>query len=142
MERVTWKLTLLYVQQITNGNLLYDSGNSNQDPVTIQRGGVGRRWEEVSRGRGYVYSYGPMHIDVWQNQCNSVKQLFFSGKKNFFNKKYHTYICNYEKKDTQNAFFRSLQQGHGQGHVPMHQERSSFVYFQRAVGVALVPSAP
>ena len=29
MERVTWKLTLPYVKQITNGNLLYGSGNSN-----------------------------------------------------------------------------------------------------------------
>ena len=29
MERVTWKLTLPQVKQIANGNLLYDSGNSN-----------------------------------------------------------------------------------------------------------------
>ena len=28
MERVTWKLTLLYVKQIANRNLLYGSGNS------------------------------------------------------------------------------------------------------------------
>ena len=27
MERVTWKLTLPYVKQIANGNLLCDSGN-------------------------------------------------------------------------------------------------------------------
>ena len=27
MERVTWKLTLPYVKQIANGNLLYVSGN-------------------------------------------------------------------------------------------------------------------
>ena len=29
-ERVTWKLTLPYVKQIANGNLLYGSGNSNR----------------------------------------------------------------------------------------------------------------
>ena len=31
MERVTWKLTLPYVKQKTNGNLLYVSGNSKQE---------------------------------------------------------------------------------------------------------------
>ena len=30
MERVMWKLTLPYVKQIANGNVLYDSGNSNR----------------------------------------------------------------------------------------------------------------
>ena len=30
MERVTWKLTLPYVKQIANRNLLYGSGNSNR----------------------------------------------------------------------------------------------------------------
>ena len=30
MERVTWKLTLPYVKQIANRNLLYGSGNSKQ----------------------------------------------------------------------------------------------------------------
>ena len=34
MERVTWKLTLPYVKQIASENLQYDSGNSNQGPVT------------------------------------------------------------------------------------------------------------
>ena len=27
VERVTWKLTLPYIKQIANGNLLYGSGN-------------------------------------------------------------------------------------------------------------------
>ena len=31
MERVIWKLTLPYVKQRANGNLLYVSGNSNRD---------------------------------------------------------------------------------------------------------------
>ena len=30
MERVTWKLILPYIKWITNGNLLYASGNSKQ----------------------------------------------------------------------------------------------------------------
>ena len=30
MERVTWKLTLLYEKYIANGNLLYVSGNSDR----------------------------------------------------------------------------------------------------------------
>ena len=33
-ERVTWKLTLPYVKQIANGNLLYGSGNSNRSSVS------------------------------------------------------------------------------------------------------------
>ena len=44
MERLTWKLTLPYVKQIANGNLLYGSGNSNR--------------ERDSKGRGYMYTYG------------------------------------------------------------------------------------
>ena len=34
MERVTWKLTLPYVKQIANGNLLSVSGTSNRDSVS------------------------------------------------------------------------------------------------------------
>ena len=34
MLRVTWKLTLPYVKEITNGNLLYGSGNSNRGSVS------------------------------------------------------------------------------------------------------------
>ena len=30
------------VKYITNGNLLYDSGNSNRGSVTIYKGGMGR----------------------------------------------------------------------------------------------------
>ena len=39
--------TLQCVKQITNGNLLYDSGNSNQGSGTTYRGGMGR---EVQKG--------------------------------------------------------------------------------------------
>ena len=34
MERLTWKLTLPYVKQIANRNLLYDSENSNKSSVS------------------------------------------------------------------------------------------------------------
>ena len=35
MKRVTWKLTLPYAKEIANGNLLFDSGNSNRGSVSI-----------------------------------------------------------------------------------------------------------
>ena len=34
MERVTWKLTLPYVKQIANGNLLHRSRNSNRGSIS------------------------------------------------------------------------------------------------------------
>jgi len=34
MERITWKLILPYVKYISNGNLLYGSGNSNRGSVS------------------------------------------------------------------------------------------------------------
>ena len=42
MERVTLKLTLPYVKEIDNGNLLYDSVNLNWGSVTARRGGKGK----------------------------------------------------------------------------------------------------
>ena len=35
IEKATWKLVILYVKYIGNGNLLYESGNSNRGSVTI-----------------------------------------------------------------------------------------------------------
>ena len=57
-EIVTWKVTLPYVKHIANGNLLYDSENSNQDSVTTRVVGWGGRWEGSSRGKGHMYTYG------------------------------------------------------------------------------------
>ena len=37
-KTVTWKHTLPYVKQIANGNLLYDSGRSNQGSITTMTG--------------------------------------------------------------------------------------------------------
>ena len=34
MDRVTQKVTLLYVKYMANGNLLYGSGNSNRGSVS------------------------------------------------------------------------------------------------------------
>ena len=42
LERVTWKLTIPYVKYIANGNLLWDSGNSNRSSITIYKGGMGK----------------------------------------------------------------------------------------------------
>ena len=59
MERVTWKLTLSYVKQMANRNLLYGLGNSNRGSVSIERGEMGREMEKRgSEGRGYMYTYG------------------------------------------------------------------------------------
>ena len=35
MKRVTWKLTLPYVKEIADGNLLYGSGNSKRGSESI-----------------------------------------------------------------------------------------------------------
>ena len=47
MERVTWKLILLYVKQIVNENLLYGSGNSNKLKLYINLEG----WDGEGNGR-------------------------------------------------------------------------------------------
>ena len=50
MERVTWKLILPYVKQIANGNLLYDSGDSNKGSINLE-GWVGEGdGREVHKG--------------------------------------------------------------------------------------------
>ena len=46
--------TLPSVKYIASGDLLYDSGNSNQGSVTTWGG----RWERDSSGRGHMYSCG------------------------------------------------------------------------------------
>ena len=61
-----------------NGNLLYDSGNSNGGSVTTQRDGWGGRWEGGSRGRGRMYIYGWFMLMYGRSQHNIVKQLSFN----------------------------------------------------------------
>ena len=58
MERVTWKHTLPYVKWIANGNLLYDSGNSNLGLVTTWR-------SETRREVGGKVNPWLIHVDVW-----------------------------------------------------------------------------
>ena len=58
MERVTWKLTMPYVKQTANRNLLYGSENSNGALYQTRGVGWGGRWEGGSKGRGYMYTYG------------------------------------------------------------------------------------
>ena len=57
MERVPWKLTLPYVKQTANGNLLFGSGNLNR--ALYQARGVGweGKWEGGSKGKGCMYTY-------------------------------------------------------------------------------------
>ena len=67
MERVTWKPTLPCVKQITNGNFLYGSGNSN-------RGSASEAWEgegaerEVQKGGDICM---PMAVSCWGLTENS-----------------------------------------------------------------------
>ena len=63
MERVTWKLTLPHVKQIANGNLLYDSGNSNRGSVSTQRGGMEREMGGRFKRWGHMYTQ-LIHVDV------------------------------------------------------------------------------
>ena len=42
VERVTWKLTLPYVNYTANRNLLYGSGSSNRGSVATYRSGMGK----------------------------------------------------------------------------------------------------
>ena len=64
MGRVTWKLTLPYVKQIINGNLLYVSGNSNRGSVSTYRGGMKREMGGRFKREGiYVYQW-LIHVEV------------------------------------------------------------------------------
>ena len=53
VERVTWKHTPPYVKQTANGNVLYDSGNSNQGSVKPRGVGWGGKLVGGSNGRGH-----------------------------------------------------------------------------------------
>ena len=58
MERVTWKLTLPYVKQIANRNLLYGSGTQTGALYQPRGLGWGGRQDRGSKGKGYMYTYG------------------------------------------------------------------------------------
>ena len=46
-----------------------------------RRVGWGGRWEGVSKGRGYKYTYGLFMVRFDRKQQNSVKQFFFNKNK-------------------------------------------------------------
>ena len=72
-----------YVKQIVNGNLLYDSGNSNSGSATIQRGGMGRQMGGIFKREGtYVYLW-LIHIDIWQKTAKFYKAIILQLKKYF-----------------------------------------------------------
>ena len=56
IERGARKEPLPYVKQIASGNLL--TQKLSLVSVTTQRGGMGGRWQEGSRGRGHMYTCG------------------------------------------------------------------------------------
>ena len=58
MERVTWKLTLPYVKQIANGNLLYTQETQTGTLYPSRGVGWGGRWDRGSKGRRYMYTHG------------------------------------------------------------------------------------
>ena len=81
MERVTGKLTLPYVKQTADGNLLNDSGNSNWGSVRTLKGGVGRQVGGKFKREGtYVYLW-LSHVDVWQKPAQFCKAIILPLKK-------------------------------------------------------------
>ena len=68
--------TLPCVKQITNGNLLYDTGNSNWGSYNNQEGWEGMG-ERSKREGMHVYLW-LTHVDLDRGQCNIVKQFSFN----------------------------------------------------------------
>ena len=66
--------------KIARGHFLYDSGKSMRVSVTTSRGGMGREvGRRFKREATYVYLW-QMHVNIWRNQHNIVKQLSFNEK--------------------------------------------------------------
>ena len=64
MERVTWKLTLSYVKQIANENLLYGSGNSKRGSVSTQRDEMGKEMGGRFKRDGISVYLWMIHVEV------------------------------------------------------------------------------
>ena len=85
MERIRQKYTLPYVKQIANGNLLYDSGNSNQGSKTTQRGRTGWKVGGKFKREGIYVHLWLIHVDVWQKPPpQHCKAIIFQLKINKF----------------------------------------------------------
>ena len=77
--QTTWKLTLPYVKQTANGNLLYD-GNSNRGSITPWRAGMGREMRGRFKTEGtYIYLW-LTYVDVWQKPTKFFKVIIFQLK--------------------------------------------------------------
>ena len=78
--RVTWKLTLPYIKQTAMG--IYCMAQETLTGALYQSRGVGwgGGWEGVSKGRGYMYTYGLFMLRFKRKQQNSVKQVSFNKK--------------------------------------------------------------
>ena len=79
------KLYILpHVKQIANGNLSYDSENSNWGSVTTQKGGMGWELGRGFKGEGtYVYLW-LIHVNVWQKQTQYCEVTILQFKKIIF----------------------------------------------------------
>ena len=62
-EGSTEAYTLTYVKQVANGNLLYDSGNSNWGSAVTQRGEMGREMGRLKSEGTYVHLW-LINVDV------------------------------------------------------------------------------
>ena len=91
-ESLLWK-TLSPLIKI-DGQREFAVSQETQTGALYQSRGVhwGGRWEEVSKGRGYVYTYGWFMLRFDRKQQNSVKQLSFN--KIFFKKERDTDVKN------------------------------------------------
>ena len=79
------------IYKMANGNLLNDSGNSNQGSVTTQRGGMGRVVGGRFKREGtYVYLWLIL-VDIWQKPIKYCKAILRQLRRNTFD-----YV--YEKK--------------------------------------------
>ena len=73
MERITWILTLPYVNQIAHGNVLSVSGKSNMGSVSTQRVGMG--WGRRFKREGiYVYLW-VIHVKLCQKTTKFCKAI-------------------------------------------------------------------
>ena len=82
-----------------NGNLPYDSGNSNRASVKTSRGGMGRKVGGRFKREGtYVYLW-LIHVDVWQKPTQFCKAIILQLKKFFLIKKktHNQGLSNYQE---------------------------------------------
>ena len=82
MERVTWKLTLPYVKQRANGNLLHDSGNSTRLCNTLEGRRRGQRGVRFKREGTYMYLW-LIHVDGWQKPTKFRNAVILQLKNKF-----------------------------------------------------------